>query len=215
MQVLSPFGPQVAKIEIPLDLIEKLNNYTDEIIVNENKKKIVEFGNKLVGNVSNEFQVDGDFGFSSGWFEFLAKNVSEFIFKVYKKKIKKCTILNSWVVRQFSNEYNPLHTHSGHLSGAGWLKVPYEWGEFYNEIKKGSENANGNLDLVYGTPMFLNHAIFRVKPKVGDFFIFPHYLMHCVWPFNCKKNNDPKYNLERRSVSFNANLDENIFNIYG
>jgi hypothetical protein len=33
--------------------------------------------------------------------------------------------------------------------------------------------------------------------------------------FNCKKNNDPKYNLERRSVSFNANLDENIFNIYG
>ena len=89
MQVLSPFGPQVAKIEIPLDLIEKLNNYTDEIIVNENKKKIVEFGNKLVGNVSNEFQVDGDFGFSSGWFEFLAKNVSEFIFKVYKKKNKK------------------------------------------------------------------------------------------------------------------------------
>ena len=41
MQVLSPFGPQVAKIEIPLDLIEKLNNYTDEIIVNEKKKRLL------------------------------------------------------------------------------------------------------------------------------------------------------------------------------
>jgi hypothetical protein len=215
MQILSPFGPQIAKIQIPLVMVEKLNNYTNEIIEDDKKRKKLEFGNKLVGNVSQEFQIEGDFGFKSGWFEFLAQNVREFIFQVYKKNMKKCTILNSWIVRQFSNEYNPLHTHSGHLSGAGWLKIPSDWGEFYNEIKKGSENPNGCLDLVYGTPMFLNHAIFRTKPKVGDFFIFPHYLMHCVWPFKSNISDDPKINYERRSISFNANVDDQIFNIYG
>jgi hypothetical protein len=36
--------------------------------------------------------------------------------------------LKTWVVRQFSNEYNPTHWHGGHISGAGFLKVPKSLG---------------------------------------------------------------------------------------
>ena len=48
----------------------------------------------------------------------------------------------------------------------------------------------------------------NIKPKVGDFYFFPHYLMHTVFPF---RGSDE----ERRSISFNATIDEDIFNVYG
>ena len=38
-------------------------------------------------------------------------------------------MIDSWVVRQFKNEYNPIHWHSGHVSGAGFLKVPKNLGD--------------------------------------------------------------------------------------
>ena len=43
--------------------------------------------------------------------------------------------------------------------------------------------------------------MFVVKPKVGDFYFFPNYLMHTVYPFTDTDE-------ERRSVSFNAYLDK-------
>ena len=40
----------------------------------------------------------------------------------------------------------------------------------------------------------------KIKPKVGEFFIFPAHLQHTVYPF--KTDGD----FERRSVSFNADF---------
>jgi len=56
--------------------------------------------------------------------------------------------------------------------------------------------------------MFLSNSTYTIEPKVGDFYFFPNYMMHVVYPF--KKSEE-----ERRSISFNAKIDENIFNIYG
>ena len=56
--------------------------------------------------------------------------------------------------------------------------------------------------------MFLSNSTVRLKPKVGDFYFFPHYLMHNVYPF---KDSDE----ERRSISFNAEIDRNIYDVYG
>ena len=55
---------------------------------------------------------------------------------------------------------------------------------------------------------FLSEIAVNIKPKVGDFYFFPNYLMHCVYPF---KNKDT----ERRSISFNAIIDEDLYNPYG
>ncbi len=46
-----------------------------------------------------------------------------------------------------------------------------------------------------------------ITPRIGDFYFFPHYLMHTVFPF---KGTDE----ERRSISFNAFIDENLYNVY-
>jgi hypothetical protein len=113
-------------------------------------------------------------------------------------------------VRQFKNEYNPLHWHSGHISGVGYLKVPKFLGNTVQKQKeeKKSVNLNGNLQLVHGNRMFLCDSTATFKPEVGDFYFFPNYMMHAVYPF--ANNNE-----ERRSISFNANVDSEIYSVYG
>ena len=39
IKVLRPFGPTIAKIKIPEDIVRQLNNYTDDIIKNKQKEK--------------------------------------------------------------------------------------------------------------------------------------------------------------------------------
>ena len=55
--------------------------------------------------------------------------------------------------------------------------------------------------------MFNCSSNINVEPKLGDFYLFPNYMMHTVYPF---KDSDE----ERRSISFNADVDKNIYNIY-
>ena len=206
MKVIRPFGPTIAKVSIPEELIYQLNNYLDEIISSEEKIKSQDYGEKLAGNVSQEFRLEKEFISRSGFENFIIKNAKEWIKQTVNKEINKCDIMNSWIVRQFQNEYTPLHSHSGHISGVGYLKVPDNNGETIQKNKK--ENFNGNLQMVHGTKMFLSPVMLNIEPKVGDFYFFPNYLMHTVFPF---KNSSE----ERRSISFNANIDENIYNVYG
>ena len=124
-----------------------------------------------------------------------------------KKKITKFQLVNSWIVRQFENEYNPTHWHGGHISGAGFLKIPKTLGRHVQE-KQNREYRGGNLQLIHGSRMFLCHSTMNIIPKVGDFYFFPNYLMHTVFPFKNTKD-------ERRSISFNAYIDNDIYNVYG
>ena len=128
-------------------------------------------------------------------------------FRIKKKKISKFQLINSWIVRQFENEYNPTHWHGGHISGAGFLKVPETLGKHVQE-KQNREYRGGNLQLIHGSRMFLCHSTMNIVPKVGDFYFFPNYLMHTVFPFKNTKD-------ERRSISFNAYIDNDIYNVYG
>ena len=64
------------------------------------------------------------------------------------------------------------------------------------------------MELIHGSKQFLSNSLFKVTPKVGEFYFFPNYLMHTVYPF---KDSDE----ERRSISFNADIDENVYNVYG
>ena len=109
-------------------------------------------------------------------------------------------------VRQFQNEYNPVHWHGGHISGVGYLKVPSTYGKGFQEKEK--SHNNGMINLIHGSRHFLSPSDLLITPEVGYFYFFPHYLMHTVYPFN-------NTNEERRSVSFNALIDEKIFNVYG
>ena len=205
IQLSKPFGPTIAKVQIPQDLIEKLNNYIDAIVEDETKYKNLDYGNKLAGNVKQEFKLEDKFIEESRFQDFLFLSTKNWIKLSGLAEIKKFDLLSSWVVRQFKNEYNPVHTHSGHVSGVGYLKVPNDLGVTIQENKK--VNPNGTLELIHGTKMFLSNSTVKITPKVGDFYFFPNYMMHSVYPFS---NSDD----ERRSVSFNAKIDESIYESY-
>ena len=205
IKVIRPFGPSIARIKMPNMLVDNLNNYIDEIITDKNKSKVLDHGHKLAGNVSQELKIENDFVTSSGFHKFLASSVSSWIKLSENKDIKEFKLIRSWVVRQFQNEYNPVHWHGGHISGVGYLKVPSTYGKGFQEKEQG--HNNGQIDLIHGSRQFLSQSDFLITPEVGYFYFFPHYLMHTVYPFNST-------NEERRSVSFNALIDEKTFNVY-
>ena len=207
IELIKIFGPSVLKVSIPEAIVNNLNNYIDEIIKNKERSKELDIGERLVGDVTQEFEIEQKIMQESGWGQFLSNCVSKWIEIETKSKITKFQILKSWVVRQFENEYNPTHWHSGHISGAGFLKVPSNLGK--NKQQKEKINyKGGNLQLTHGSRMFLCHSTMNIVPKVGDFYFFPNYLMHQVYPF--KDTNE-----ERRSISFNAKIDDNIYDVYG
>ena len=204
LDILKPFGPSIVKIEIPEQIIFSLNKYVDKILADETKAVELDYGKNLAGNVKQEFKVEEDLLRSTGLANLLANAVLKWIETTDKKKISTFNVLSSWIVRQFENEYNPIHYHSGHISGVGYLKLPNDYGQPFQTSK--TKNANGNLSLIHGNKMFNSNSVFEIKPKIGDFYIFPNYLMHAVYPFYGKE--------ERRSISFNALIDESIYNAY-
>ena len=203
--IIRPFGPSIAKVTIPSELVKKLNEYVDKTIKDEEKSKKLNVGHVLAGNVKQEFKLEKEIMESSGWSKFLVNNTMQWISSSINRKISKFNLIESWVVRQFEDDYNPLHMHGGHISGVGYLKVPKSFGEYSQKNKE--VNKNGTLTLVYGSEAFLASSTYSVMPKVGDFYFFPHYMMHGVYPF--KNSNE-----ERRSISFNATIDEDIFSSY-
>ena len=207
VQILKPFGPSILKAKIPEPIIRELNKYIDQMVTDQEESKKLDHGKKLIGDVTQEFLIDQKFANKSGWLNFLGTCVHEWIRIETNKKIKKFNIINSWIVRQFKNEYNPVHYHGGHLSGAGFLKLPKTFGD-YVQNKGNKEYLGGTLELIHGTAQFMSNSKMTIVPEVGDFYFFPHYLMHTVYPF---KGTDE----ERRSISFNAVIDEDIFQVHG
>tara|TARA_Y100000992_G_scaffold299129_1_gene265425 strand:- start:1759 stop:2391 length:633 start_codon:yes stop_codon:yes gene_type:complete len=208
VELIRPFGPSIAKVKIPKQLVDDINNYVDNIITNEKKSKELSAGSKLAGDVTQEFKLEQEFSKKVGWLDFISKSVFQWINMSRNVSIKEFKMIDSWVVRQFQNEYNPVHMHGGHVSGAGFLKVPKTLGKHIQEEKAGSKNyAGGTLNLIHGSKQFLSKATFQIKPEVGDFYFFPNYMMHTVYPF---RDTDE----ERRSISFNAFVDQSVYDTF-
>ena len=198
IKVLSPFGPKIAKLKLPKNLIIKINNEVEKIINNKKNINKNDYSKKLVGEVSQEIQLSQGF-IKKNICSFINKKISEYLKIIKKKKYKKIKIKSFWVVRQFKNEYNPVHYHDGDISGVGYLQIPKN---INKSIKK--TKVNGTIDFINGTRSFLSNSIYNHIPKVGDMILFPNYLMHVVYPFSIKG--------ERRSFAFNAEIDKKTTN---
>jgi uncharacterized protein (TIGR02466 family) len=200
IKVLSPFGPKIAKLKFSKQLISRINYEVDKISSNKLLSKKLDYSKKLVGQVRQEISLPKSF-IKKYLDKIISQNIKYFLNKTLRKRPKVVRIKNFWVVRQFSNEYNPVHFHDGHISGVGYLKVP----KFLNS-KKINLKTNGTIDFINGSKMFLSDSIYNHSPKVGDVLLFPNYLMHTVYPFTAKG--------ERRSFSFNVEIDKKIANVF-
>ncbi len=190
----------MAKLSLPKPLVAKINQEVDKIITsNTYLKNIIILNNWLV-KVEQEIELPNLFvnKFLKKFFE---TNIKSFVKDVTGKTAKQVKLKNFWVVRQFANDYNPIHFHDGDISGVGYLKLPKN----FSKSKK-KYSTNGSIDFVHGSRMFLNKSILNHKPKVGDLLFFPNYLMHTAYPFSVEG--------ERRSFSFNAEIDKSISKIF-
>ena len=208
IQLIRAFGPTIAKIKIPNEMVKALNDYVDGLIIDKKKSKELSAGANLAGDVTQEFKLEKEFSQKIGWLDLISKGVFQWIQMSTNQSIKEFKMIDSWIVRQFQNEYNPVHMHGGHVSGAGFLKVPKTFGKYVQEEKDGVKHyAGGTLNLIHGSKQFLSKSTFQIRPEVGDFYFFPNYMMHTVYPF---KDTDE----ERRSISFNAFVDQSIYDTF-
>jgi uncharacterized protein (TIGR02466 family) len=198
LAIVKPFGPSIVKVKLPQALIDELNNYTETVIKDEARLKSLDHGPYLAGNVNQEILLEEDFMAKIKWTEFIGMVCNEWLRKTTGKELKGLKIINSWIVRQYQGEYNPVHHHAGHISGVAYLKIPQNMGNTTQQNKYA--NSNGNLVFINGSANLFANSAFEIKPEVGDFYMFPNYLDHAVYPFSGT-------NEERRSVSFNAILD--------
>nr|WP_240903345.1 putative 2OG-Fe(II) oxygenase [Caulobacter sp. 602-2] len=82
-----------------------------------------------------------------------------------------------------AGDYNPAHFHQGCLySSVGFLRVPpgYE-AEFAAD--KARQNTAGCLQFIDSRSAVGAKNLFTVKPVVGDFYLWPSWMLHCVYPF--------------------------------
>ena len=193
-QIIRPFSPAIGKYKLSDDTVTTLNNHIDEILKDENKIDELYHGKQLAGEIKYEIRLTKEF-LDQNLKDVLYKFVFNFVKSTLQKEIKKFDLKSSWAVCQFESDYNPIHWHDGHLSGVMYTKMPKDLGSSYKD-----QNKNGKIAFIHGSTQLLVSSVYDVKPEVGDLFIFPSYMMHTVYPFFSDE--------ERRSVSFNAFIDE-------
>ena len=203
IHLLAPFGPTMGYYRMPEELVNNLNDKMSD--------KLDDYSENLVGKVSAELAFDDDI------IKIAQEGLGRFIgmYQAYtddrntmgSKKMDNdkynygLQVVSGWFVRQFENEYNPLHIHTGsRLSCVGYLKLADGIEEVWEEDYKDHHPANGHIQFASGTPSGYTCTNFVVKPQVGDFYVFPSQLFHCVYPFYTKG--------ERRSFSMNMNFIE-------
>ena len=199
----------ILESKIEDEIFEELIKITENSIKNNEN-----YSNKLAGKIYKVTQ-------NKVSSEELTKNLDiiEYITRkseTYLKKIgnrifldKKFKIKDAWVVSQYENDYNPLHIHSGTLSGIIYLKIPPQISkrdeEYLNRVSANSPiETDGKIEFVLHsgpTDNLFYHFINRkmlITPKEKYMYLFPSWLMHTVYPFSGKG--------ERRTFAFNLDL---------
>ena len=192
MKTFRAFGPTLGKSKLSKKIIIVINNQVDKITISKKN----DYSSKLASQIKNEIKFTKSFIVKNLSKE-LIKNIKNYLKQSDVKNIKKIKIINLWAVRQFKNEYNPVHYHGGQLSGVGYLKIPKNMNR--NKMVKNKKiKTNGTIDFINGQRGFLSKSIYNLNPKLGDLILFPNYLMHTAYPFNIDG--------ERRSFSFNVKI---------
>ena len=90
LNIVRPFGPAIGTTNIPKTLIDKINNFIDEVIKEKDKSKKFDFGKNLAGQVSQEIFLPKEI-IEPELMNFLAKFSKAFVENLTEKKIQWTT----------------------------------------------------------------------------------------------------------------------------
>ena len=193
--IYQPFGPSILKVKMPQSYVNLLNVEADRILYDKKLSEKHDWSHNLAGNVKKEIAIDPSK--IKGFPEFLVTMSDQYLTKVLPEWTTNAKVsFRVWVVSQYAGDFNPVHIHDANLSGVAFLKVP---SGFEKEYKKEDHHATaGCLEFLGSIPNHFARHSYIVKPEVGDFYLFPSWLAHQVYPFRCEG--------ERRSMAFNVHF---------
>ena len=193
--------------------IKELLEITDSISKDGNKES---YNNQLAGEIENEWGISASIvelnSFKNYIDDLSLKYLTSFAsqYNIENNKIppqlvkfaqclEKSVITSAWFNDQKDDEYNPIHNHTGILSGVLYLKIP----EYLPSRK--NKDMDGTITFVENasdTDIIMTNSTLTISPRVGDIFLFPALLKHQVYPFRTVGGRGI-----RRSLSFNTGLN--------
>ena len=200
-------GQTVLKYQVPQEVF----NYLQKLYEVQ-KKQLPKANKQLVGKIKDEVSLhySGKDSEKMHRHNFVSEDVLKWFYtvfqhylnwnKVYKYNMK---INSIWVNEMKANEYNPVHIHQGMLytglSSVMILKLPKDYGKEYSAEEK---PMNGRLQIIGASAGQFAKTDYSPNMQVGDFYIFPYDMRHCVYPFNRTKE-------KRRTLVCNVDVDYN------
>ena len=185
-------GQTVLKYKVPVEIFAGLNE-----IYETRKKQLPKANKQLVGKIEDEVSLhySGPNNDKMTQHNFLPQDILRWFDSMFDHYLKWNKIgknirsINSiWVNEMKAQEYNPVHIHQGKLysglSSVMCLKLPKETGVEYSAEEK---PMNGRLQIIGAAAGQFAKTDYSPNMKVGDFYIFPYDMRHCVYPFNGTK----------------------------
>jgi hypothetical protein len=197
MEFFSPFGPLIARVRAPVSLIDSVNGYLDRRIEAHEGPGGAQSEAELLGTCDLEESFLSDAGEASLANQ-TARWIARYLGYVDDRELSRVRFENFWMVRHVAGSFSPVHFHSGDVSGVLYLMIPESIADEAAEIRKSYISARraGYITFLIGGKQRFSKSLISFKPVVGDFYIFPGWLLHAVEPFAGVG--------ERRSMSFNA-----------
>jgi len=169
MEFIDAFGPAIAKVKLPRKLLKELNVACEE--------GGEDYGKNLMGTIEHPTAIP--LPLLSKHHKFFADLAEEYHDRAYPEEPHALRISSGWFLRmRRADEFNPAHCHEDcNLSSVGYLKLPDNFDEICAENK-----YRGRLQFILGATMEYANPTITITPKVGDYYIFPWWLIHTVYP---------------------------------
>lgn len=202
------FGQTLIKYQVPLDIFSTINH-----IYETQYDKLVPANKGLAGKIQNEHSLyyNGESTKIAERHNFLPQDILEWFNSIFKHYLIYNKISNFkhrtnsiWINEMKENEYNPLHIHNGSLftglSSVMILKLPNTYGKEYSAEQN---PTNGRLQIISSENGQFGRSNYQPPMNLGDFYVFPYDMKHCVYPFNGT-------NETRRTLAANCDVDYNL-----
>lgn len=198
LRLVAPFSPTIIKATMPPGVVERLNARIDEIVGRKDEVAARDWSAHLAGAVSTEIRFTDVIRETAELTDFLFDVARTYTYRCenalmhfsdYERteeleaKKLRIEIKEGWINDMVAGDYNPAHFHQGCLySSVGFLRVPpgYE-AEFAAD--KARQNTAGCLQFIDSRSAVGAKNLFTVKPVVGDFYLWPSWMLHSVYPF--------------------------------
>ena len=199
------FGQTCLKYKTPVDVFAGLTDIYEKI-----KKELPKANKQLVCKIQDEVSLhySGPNNDKMHQHNFLPTELLQWFYSTFKhyldwNRIEKYNMnINSiWVNEMKAGEYNPIHIHQGKiftgLSSVMIMKLPSDYGVEYSAPGK---PMNGRLQISGSSAGQFCKTDYSPNVKLGDFYVFPYDMRHCVYPWNGNKE-------KRRTLVCNVDVE--------